>query len=338
MSVLCFGISCTSARATNYRGEVCMFSIISIKRFLKKNIPSRWLNIFRYGPSIISRRDYNQIFKDVYRCLAPKNMLDNQDQYWSAVLRQMAHVLDKGCTCETFEAGHSVSYFTLATEALQKIVSEKALLDPSVLWSSKKIDDYEKMQQGKVASQLPATSDLQFDSAMVMDLITSRRSSRTFLEKPVSSETLAYVLGSAVWAPSSCNRQTTKVFATTNLKLVSQCMQQCIGATCFSKYVPFFLCFCVDIRAYSIPSEFFTPYIDVTLGAQNCNLVAHSLGIDVTMLTWASHTDTCDNKLRSILKIPDYYLIVANAVGGYPKFIAETPARKYLDSCFYIRE
>ena len=94
-------------------------------------------------------------------------------------------------------------------------------------------------------------------------------------------------------------------------------MTHCIGGTGFSDYVPSFFCFGADIRSYQLPDEIFTVQIDTALAAQNCALAASSLGISMTMLNWASHSQHADAFIRNRLGIPGYVFIVLNAVAGY---------------------
>lgn len=114
-------------------------------------------------------------------------------------------------------------------------------------------------------------------------------------------------------------------------------MSTCAGATCFSGMASAFFCFCADVRVYEMPHEVMLPYVDIGLGVQNCALAAHCLGVSLTMLTWAQHASEDDLKLRRLLQIPDYCLIVVNAVGGYPDGGTEVPARKRFEATGFLR-
>jgi hypothetical protein len=119
------------------------------------------------------------------------------------------------------------------------------------------------------------------------------------------------------------------VYATNNPELVRQCVQLHGGAACFTDiYAPLFLTFCADPRVYEMPVEVALPYVDVALGVENCALAAHCLGVSLTLLTWALHTDQQDRDLRRILGIPSHMQIIVSAVGGYPDGGVQVPARK----------
>jgi hypothetical protein len=131
------------------------------------------------------------------------------------------------------------------------------------------------------------------------------------------------------WSPTSCNRQPGRVYVTNNPHIVQQCVRLHQGAACFTDIrAPLFLTFCADPRLYDMPTEVAVPYIDVALGVENCVLVAHTLGLSLTLLTWALHSDEQDRELRRILDIPRDLQIIVSAVGGYPNGGAQVPARK----------
>ena len=161
-----------------------------------------------------------------------------------------------------------------------------------------------------------------------MEVIHSRRSIRSFLEQPLPRDVVETIAGVASWASCSCNRQTTKIFITSSRKLIPDCLSANSGATCLSEYVPLFMCFCADLRAYDMPAEMTLPVLDVSLGVQNSCLLAQSLGVGMTLLNWTHHSEDQDRLLRKTLGIPSYYRIVVNAVLGYPAHGAPVPVRK----------
>jgi len=255
----------------------------------------------------------------------------NGQQTRAARLRQLAHILDKGMQRKDYEIGRSLRYYEEATKILQGITDPELLSDPSVIWACRKLNDYQKMQhdpQGCSPHVLQGTH-CSYDD--FFDMATTRRSCRDFRSERVSDETIRQVLQVVNWAPSSCNRQTAHVFVTNDPDLARRSMRSCCGATCFSDFVPVFISFCADVRAYGGPHEAMMPYIDIALGVQNCNLAAHCLGLSLTLLTWAQRSKDDDRSLRHMLGIPDYCEIIVNGVLGYPQTGVETPARKSLE-------
>ncbi len=252
------------------------------------------------------------------------------EHYWMGKLRQYAHILDKGLHRADFTTGHGVQTYERAAAAAAHLKSPEALSDPSVTWALDRIRLYERRQSGapsRLTAECPRTTCAYED---LLDAIRTRRSVRCYEHRPVADDVIEKITDALDWSPTSCNRQPARAYATNNPEIVRRCVQLHGGAACFTDiHAPLFLTFCADCRVYDMPAEVAMPYIDVALGVQNCALVAHTLGVSLTLLTWALHSDTQDRELRRILNIPDYCQIVVGAVGGYPNGGAQVPARKH---------
>jgi hypothetical protein len=259
------------------------------------------------------------------------------DEYWAAVLRKHAHILDKGLQRQDCEPGHSVAHYTDALEALKHIQSAEMRDDPSVKWAVQRLEQYDALQQGRFSrpSMEPPAGDAK-SYELLLQIIKQRRSVRSFQDRPVDRQTLQQVVESANWAPQSCNRQTVRVFAATDSDLVQACARTCRGATCFSGRACF-LCFAADLRPYHLPEEMWLPMVDASLCAENCCLIAHTLGLSLTMLTWCQSDQEDEVQVRHLLGVPWYYRIVVNGLMGYPKGLGETPARKALGHLLSVR-
>ena len=260
------------------------------------------------------------------------------DEFWAAELRRLAHIIDKGLQRADFEPGHSASIYQSAREALARIQSKAMLNDPSVVWASNKICEFENGQptQGTSRPDQEAAVPSCSYSALV-DLVVGRSSVRSYSDRAVSDDEMRKVVWGLNWASTSCNRQTAKAVATNDPPLVRQCTETCQGATCFSEFVPCFLSFCADLRSYFVPNEIWLPMVDVALGTQNCCLAAHSLGLSLTLLSWAQASDEEERRLRKLLGIPAHYRIVVNAAMGYPGRSVPPPARKSLATTLVLR-
>jgi nitroreductase len=171
----------------------------------------------------------------------------------------------------------------------------------------------------------------------LLEAIKARRSIRQFRDEPVDVHTVEAIVEVVNWSPTSCNRQPAKVFATNSPSLARSCLATCQGATGFSEFVPCFLSFCADPRSYWLPRELELPLMDVSLGVQNCCLMAHSQGLSLTLLSWANHTDDDERVLRDLLAIPDHFKIVVNGALGYPEHDVPVPLRKPIESTLVLR-
>ncbi len=303
---------------------------------LRAVLSERWVRILR-NPVLLPG-DYGRIaaeFEPVRDMKESQKATD--DEYSAAVLRKCAHIIDKGLHRPDFEPGHSSPFHQAALQTLGHIRSGSAINDDSVSWAKRKIQEYEARQSSpaRVPEPFVSRSDIEYDR--LMTLIRDRRSIRFYTRKTVENEILRQIIEAANWAPASCNRQTIKVFAATDPELARKCMATCKGATCFSEFVPGFLSFCADLRPYSLPQEFMLPMIDVSLGAQNSCLAAHTLGLSITLLSWSQKSEDEDRELRRLLNIPAHYMIIVNGAIGYPACNADTPVRKSPDASCVIR-
>lgn len=284
---------------------------------------------------------YREIAADIEPIMDIKNRPEwMDDEYWAAVLRKYAHILDKGlCSCN-FEKGRGRDYYNAAIEAYGLIHSDAVRNDPSVKWATQKIEQYDQVQKSGVGLELSRPLQEVHSAAYgnLVEIIRSRRSIRSFQSHPVDDETLKKIVEVAAWSPSSCNKQTIKVFATNNPELARRSLGTCKGGTCFTEYIPCFLSFCVDLRSYVMPEEAWLPQVDAGLAAQNCCLAANTLGLSLTILTWCQHDAHEDDELRNLFSIPIHHRIVFNAVLGYPSISVETPARKSINSLLILRD
>ena len=263
-------------------------------------------------------------------------MLD--EDFWAQKLRQAAHIIDKGLQRPDAEPGHSAKWYQSAQEALSHLRGTPILADPSLTWALKKLSDYESAQSGRfrAAEPLPGREPA-LSQESLRDLITSRRSVRFFEEREISADVVERVVEVINWSPTSCNRQPAKVYVANDPTLARSCLDTCQGASGFGDFVPCFLCFCADLRSYWLPKEMWLPVIDVSLGIQNCCLMAQAEGLGITLLSWAQHTKDEDARLRSMLGIPEYYEIVVNGALGYPAQRPEIPSRKAIELTCVVR-
>ncbi len=244
--------------------------------------------------------------------------------------RKYGHILDKGIQRPDAEAGHSRVFYEGLKKYVSRLDQDGYAEDNTVIWMKEKLQQYEHLQKhGQLAferAEISAISEPDYDK--LCTIIKERRSNRQFLNTPVDYETVRKILSVVDWAASSCNKQPVKVFFANDNTKAAECLKCCAGGTGFSEYVPLFLAFTADIRGYVWPSEIMLPYVDVSLGAQNLFLAAHTLGISGTILSWAQKTPEQEQKLRLLLDIPESHQIVFCAVMGYAAYEYAAPARK----------
>ncbi len=309
-----------------------------VRAVARRILPKAYLRLLKAAN--VLRQDYEVLIPRLERIYSMRSRGNSQkdDQYWAQLLRKYAHMIDKGIQRGDFEPGHSRRVYERARDALRRIRSPDVLADPSVVWAKDRIGIYERRRAGETYLRArPAAVPPSFTYEALRSLIMTRRSIRRFKRQPVTDKIMKAVGEVMVWAPSSCNRQPGRVYATNDEALVEQCLRTCKGATGFSAYVPSFLCFCADMRGYVLPREMLLHLIDVSLGMQNCALMGASLGLALTALSWAHHDEDENAELRRLLGIPEYYEIVLNAAMGYPEAGVEAPARKSVEQTVVLR-
>lgn len=256
-----------------------------------------------------------------------KKELELDSEYWAKRLRKFAHIMDKGMQRKDFEVGHGIKYFSAAKDAIERIEDGK-FKDSSVLWAEKKLEEYSAMQITGDAMVQKAPNGSVVETESLYELIISRRSIRWFKDKEVEIEKIQRMAEVLQWCPTSCNKQPGKMFVAIGRDKVSECMNLCAGGKGFSANVPVFIAYCADVRGYDMPHEVVLPYVDISLGIQNCNLIAFSMGLGTTMLSWAQSNERQESELRKLLGIPKHYLIIVNSVCGYPECDAPPPLRR----------
>jgi glycosyltransferase involved in cell wall biosynthesis len=307
----------------------------TLRKFLGKAIraflPARWIRILR--DPVLLPGYYKNLAHEIEPMLdSVQTRHNNAPEYLTAMLRKYVHILDKGLDRPDFEPGHSKQWYKAAAAALDELGNNYDS-DPSVTWAKEKVLEYEQRQINPARPESREQKRVsEEDYHTLIRMIKERRSVRDYATRPIEIDKLKIIIEALNWSPTSCNRQPAKAFIANEPELVRQCAQTCAGATCFSGEGACFISFCADMRVYNLPDEYLIPDLDLGLGIQNCLLVAHALGLSMTLLSWAQHTREDDAKLRNLLGIPSHYRIVVNSLSGYPAHVAETPPRKTLES------
>ena len=153
---------------------------------------------------------------------------------------------------------------------------------------------------------------------MIIDIIRSRRSTRAFLEKPISSKVLLLLLESARWAPSGSNRQPwlfVIVQEAINIQKIKMFSPGLRGKP------PVLLVLCDDT-----PVEGSIHLMDISMAAQNILLTATENGL-------GSCPVRSFNKraIQSLLHLPPHVMPELIISLGYPAKPAKTPPRRAIE-------
>lgn len=264
-------------------------------------------------------------------------------EFCLAMLRMHAHVLDKALNRGDWEPGHSQSLYR---EAKRFSSLCRDVDDPTYEWANAILLEYEK-RSADVCSDIDRadhrprvwrgpSSCPPVGPEELMRHLKYRTSIRCFQPRRIAKKDALAIAEAGLEAPSSCHRQTLRIYGSVEPDLVQKIGSCFHGFTGFSAFVPMLLVFCSDLRPYSYPPELFTPTLDTGLALQNCVLMASSFGISVTILNWTGRSGP-EQRLRSCLGIPDYEAIVAGAAGGYASGAAARPVRKPVSKTLVLR-
>ncbi|MFZ5516207.1 MAG: nitroreductase family protein [Candidatus Zhuqueibacterota bacterium] len=146
------------------------------------------------------------------------------------------------------------------------------------------------------------------------EILKQRRSVRKYIDQPVEPEILEQVMTAAQSAPSWKNGQCWKFVVVTDPEI----KKQVIGFTGVfnqswlrTEYTIILACGNPDESGYRNGQHYYL--VDVAIALQNLALAATALGLGTC---WIGAFE--EDKLKSLLRIPDAYRIVAITPLGYP--------------------
>jgi nitroreductase len=159
----------------------------------------------------------------------------------------------------------------------------------------------------------------------VFEVIRSRRSIRSYLDRPVEEEKLIQVLDAGRLAPSANNRQEWRFVVVRD----KETRQKLAEAACGQRFVaqaPVVIACCAAESDKIMTCGHPAYAIDVAIAIDHMTLAAAALGLG-TCWIGAFHED----RVREILSIPDSVRVVELLPLGYPKIQPSSPSRKKLD-------
>lgn len=159
----------------------------------------------------------------------------------------------------------------------------------------------------------------------VLKIVKYRRSVRSFLNKPISSEVLSKLIESLIWAPSAGNLQARKFYFIFNRETKKKLAQASLNQN-FVAEAPLVIVGCIDkakiyprygergINLYAIQ--------DVSCSITNAMLVACENGLGTV---WVGAFR--EEEVSKILELPEHLRPVVILPVGYPAYIPSAPPR-----------
>lgn len=180
---------------------------------------------------------------------------------------------------------------------------------------------------------LTAETLFPFDGEVAQRFLLSRRSVRQFDGRPVSEELLQRAVRIAQQAPSVCNRQSARVFASNDREKMTEMLRFQNGNRGFGDRLGAVIVIASDMRAFTSMGERNQCWVDGGIFAMSLALALHSLRVGACMLNWSVEPGR-DRALRRCLGIDDNYAIITMMGAGHPpgQFVVAASPRRSTDS------
>ena len=148
-----------------------------------------------------------------------------------------------------------------------------------------------------------------------MEVITSRKSIRAYLDKPVEEEKLMKILESAWLAPSWANKQGCRYIVVKDKAAIERLAT---GFTSWLKEAPVIIAVCIDPKDSGSHNSMDYYLVDAGISMEHVVLAATNLGLGTC---WISGFD--EAKVKEILEVPASVRVVALTPLGYQALMSE---------------
>ncbi len=164
----------------------------------------------------------------------------------------------------------------------------------------------------------------------VMEAIQTRKSIRTYQQKPIEEEKIQQIVEAGRMAPSATNQQAWKFVVVTDPALRQQMMAACHNQACVGS-APMVMAVCTnEVRNMSCGQPART--VDCSIALAYMQLEAAELGIGSCWLGAFSA-----EQVQQVLQIPAEYQVVAVSPFGYPAEEGRERSRKPMEEVL-VRE
>ena len=143
----------------------------------------------------------------------------------------------------------------------------------------------------------------------------ARHSVRQFAAEVIPEAAIREAVRIAQRSPSVCNRQSCRLYYSTDPEVIAKTLAHQNGAGGFGENAAAVFVVTSELGAFNRAGERNQAYVDGGIFAQTFALGMHALGFGTCFLNW-SKTARQDRKLRRVLNIPDSEVIITLLVGG----------------------
>ena len=142
-----------------------------------------------------------------------------------------------------------------------------------------------------------------------LDLVDVRSSTRNFSDTPVAVDDIYEAITIAQKSPSTCNRQSTRVYVLTDKEKMRKVLELQGGSRGFDYKIDKLLIIGFDIKTYQGSGDRYTGYIDSSLFAMTLQYALTYKGLGCVSLNWSKPKDL-DLELRKVINIEDSHNII----------------------------
>lgn len=182
-------------------------------------------------------------------------------------------------------------------------------------------------------AELVRADDIRKRSAIdFLAMVEARHSIRHYADRPVEFEKIERAVRAAQQTPSSCNRQTCKVYCYTNKKSIARIMALHDGNRGFGEQLGGVFVVTVDLLHWNSIGERNQGWVDGGMFAMSLLLGLHAEGLGACTLNWSA-TREQDRAMRACLVLPDNEIIITLVGFGHmpDEFRVPVSKRRPLD-------
>ena len=299
---------------------------------IKKFIPSKLDSFLRYSRAF--KAFYPSFYYDLNRFAkhSIKNTYPQKKTQLTAKIISLYHVIEKGLIMPNRRLGYGKDRIELLITLLKQY-KKTNLCDTSIHYNSalivlqtyvdihkesaidltyikqflKNESVVEKVKGGYY--ELDKKTFKEKGKGNFEDVIEVRKSIRNFSDEPVSIETIYEAIKLAQNAPSTCNRQSSRVYLFSDKDKIMEALKLQEGSRGFDHKIDKLLMVGYDIEAYQGVGDRYSGYIDASLFAMSLLYALTYKGLGSVSLNWSKSKEK-DLNLRKAINIKDSHNII----------------------------
>jgi nitroreductase len=311
--------------------RIFLSKINDIAQFSRKIIYIIFLNKNLWGFSnarkisnliIILKTIYLSLYSTL-SALKFKFLKNSDKQYLYTTIKNQGHQVEKLIFFPKIQfknKEHNVNYIALKKGLKEWRIRGYEKTKP-IKWAIKVLEDYENYFPDNCPNCRTFDSkeeDNLIKPELLLNLIKKRRSRRFYSSKTLDEKEKVLLVESANYAPTSCNRQSTRIIFVEEPNLKRYVSKIVPGGKDFFDHAPTIMLILADKRDYRYPENIVTPFQDSAAAMQNILLLAETMNLACCWGSLTSFGDIFDDKdLKIKLNIPDYFLITGSIAIGH---------------------